>query len=229
MKTRRFLGIVLGLLLCVAPLSAFAITLADLFQPGVFIQVEDKIFFNFTDYSSVAIGNNASPIAPGDIAVVPLVETINFRKEIGLRFQSSFFASGPLSSQDTSFLYSVTTVSGKDVIIDNFLRVGGLGVIGDGFARIGETATDEAGIAVAAKLVGIIPGIGEIDFVQKFFDPQNILIISKDIALAGPGERDAAFISEVDQLFSQVPEPGILILLGIGLSAVGVFSRRVKF
>lgn len=26
-----------------------------------------------------------------------------------------------------------------------------------------------------------------------------------------------------------VPEPGILILLGIGLSAVGVFSRCIKF
>ena len=29
--------------------------------------------------------------------------------------------------------------------------------------------------------------------------------------------------------FSRVPEPGILILLGIGLSAVGVLSRRIKF
>ena len=35
-----------------------------------------------------------------------------------------------------------------------------------------------------------------------------------------------ALANDVNQT---VPEPGILILLGIGLSAVGVFSRRIKF
>jgi hypothetical protein len=35
--------------------------------------------------------------------------------------------------------------------------------------------------------------------------------------------------SSFDQELTQVPEPGILILLGIGLGAVGVFSRRIKF
>lgn len=34
--------------------------------------------------------------------------------------------------------------------------------------------------------------------------------------------------TSTDFLNQSVPEPGILILLGIGLSAVGVFSRRIK-
>jgi hypothetical protein len=35
--------------------------------------------------------------------------------------------------------------------------------------------------------------------------------------------------SSFDQEIRRVPEPGILILLGIGLSAVGLLSRRIKF
>ena len=61
MKARRFLGLILGLLLCIGPMSAFAtgLTLADLLKPGASIQVGDKIFYDFRDYSATAIGNNA--------------------------------------------------------------------------------------------------------------------------------------------------------------------------
>jgi hypothetical protein len=46
------------------------------------------------------------------------------------------------------------------------------------------------------------------------------------VELTGANAYEATSVDFANQ---SVPEPGILILLGIGLSAVGLFSRRIKF
>jgi len=226
MKAKRFMGLILVLLLFVVP-STFAnnigITLADLLKVGAFVIIDDKKFYEFTDYSSISTGANASPIAPANIFVVPLIETIDGIQEWGLRFHSELYFAGARSTQDTLWKYTVATLEGGDLIVDNVLRVGGYAATGNGFARIGETAQDETGVIIANKEVG---DVGEIDI--ENFGPQNKLIISTDILLAGLD--GSAFISEVDQLYSQtgeVPEPISLILLGSGL--LGLAGLRKKF
>lgn len=231
MKARRFLGLMIGLFLCIVPLSAFATSLADLLA-GTSIQVGDKIFYNFREFSATATGVYADPMVPRNISVVPLITTINGIEEIGLRLQSALFYAGPSSSQDTAFKYNVTTVSGADIIADSFLRVGGLGVIGYGSVNVKITAADENGHEVATNLVGTIPGSkdgeGAIVFAQVSFSPQDILIISEDIKLVALDSSSATFNSTADQLYSQVPEPSLMVLLVISIMSIAGLRRWWK-
>jgi hypothetical protein len=62
-----------------------------------------------------------------------------------------------------------------------------------------------------------------------FNNPVSIVDVIKDVTLLGGTNGSAALVSGVQNQFSEVPEPGSLMLLGSGVVGVaGMLRRRIK-
>ena len=63
-------------------------------------------------------------------------------------------------------------------------------------------------------------------FDEAFFDPQSIIVVEKNILIAGDFVGDFVSLDVFEQHFSQVPEPSTLILFGSGLAVLGFMAWR---
>ncbi|MGB2997606.1 MAG: PEP-CTERM sorting domain-containing protein [Phycisphaerae bacterium] len=218
--------LVAAVLMCltvgVRPAGAVPVTLADLLPGGTMtsIIVEDKEFYDFGGYSSVATGG-ASPVDPATIFVSPDL----FGEEIGLQFQSASFSASSLQSQDTLFDFYVVTHG--MLINDNTLRMTGA-ASGTGRVTVIETVRTVDDLdTLASKIVQA--GAGELNLTHHMVFPYPVLAVhvSKDIGLTG-GTQGFASVSHFSQTFSQIPEPATFVLMGLGVVVSLVARRRRK-
>lgn len=201
------------------------------------IVVGDKTFWFFgtvlgenlqDQFVATNFGTTAAIPTPGDIVVTGLL-SVGPLPGPGIAFTSKVWSVNATESQDTALHYVVTTgnnltpAGGPNWITDASMSFGGAGTTGAGTIHLGETFEDENKAGLGGLVVEM-PGATSADTV--FATPQNWIFVSKDFLLNSNG-AGTAFISDLDQHFSQVPEPGsYAMMLGVVVSGGFAFLRR---
>ena len=224
----------LSLLLCVL-LGTSAIATASVACPvstydnylgGFSCTIDDKTFSNFS-YASSASGG-AALIPPSGVAVVPVTTLHN----PGFLFSSGF---GVISNQtqDEFFGFTVRVNPGGNAIDDITLLQLGSGFTGTGSASIaetvclGDTFADgcSGGTIVSLSTVDNSTLVKLSDHIT--FAPVLVVDVVKDLELFG-GPNGSAFVSGVENQFSEVvtPEPSTLLMLGTGIVGLAGTLRR---
>ncbi len=200
------------------------LTLLDLFQ-GATITADDKVFSNWK-LDDFDLGPTAAGSLDG-IFVTPLEDDplnpgIKFNIPNSLNSGNSFIV--------LEFSFDVQTSSGEPLIKDNSLWLNGFTFVSgstSGVINIRESISDASGAPLGFKfvqaMVGDVANSGGPDhFDSAEFPPQSFVHVFKQIELVGEG----ALLTMFEQRFSQVPEPGNIALLAIGLIGVAYSCRR---
>lgn len=186
--------------------------------------IGDKVFSDFT-YATL-FANDATPVAAADV----IVHTIA-GPDIGLTFEGEWYSTftGVLSQ---TLSYTVGTVSGRPLIKDNTLTFYAYtGITSDPFASVIESKCLGAafspyptcGGTIASLIVFDSPLISQ-DTAHLDFSPVSIVGVRNVIFVSGG--TGTAEIESFTNTFSQVPEPGLLLLLGAGASGSLVHRLR---
>jgi hypothetical protein len=220
--------------LMMTPGISQAIPLSVLFQvPGPTITADDKIFSDFTLLDLDIIGAGRADLTAVDVS--PLVDD---PLNPGLKFNApccvlgTEFGHPDPASVRLQFSFNVRTSSGLPLIKDNSLLINGF--IFDSHPNatieIFEDVLDAAGNKLGDKYAIARPSseLGDPSlFDSAEFTPQSFLHIVKTILIRGPEFNDGAFLTMFEQRFSQVPEPGSLVLAGVlALCGAAVTIRR---
>jgi hypothetical protein len=192
-------------------------------------ELDDKRVFDF-GYSPA--GPNAPAV--GSVNVIP--DTSNPNNPM-LHFQAGWSAV-TTQAADSLIEYTIATVSGAPLIVDNSLAINGVGATGTGLVTVAENK------CLGGNWVGGVCSSGLTSNLFVFFDstPPNITSVTdtfpavssidviKNITVLG-GADGAAALSLVSQGFSQVapngvPAPLSLLLVGAGLAGAALWGRR---
>jgi hypothetical protein len=209
----------------VGPVASRALTLQDLIDTNGAITVDDKVFSNF----ACAI-NSTGFSGPTLCSQIGVTGTALDSTHEQLQFNANFFASSPPpATNDILITYTITSLSGA-TIEDVELVQGSTIVIGTlTTASITETVTETLPI-VFPSLANLATSTGTSLTASATFTPSiTQAIISKDISLLSgctTGSTCSVAFSITDQVFSQIPEPASLALLGSALFGLAFFARK---
>lgn len=150
----------------------------------------------------------------------------------GLQFDSNGeFSTVGFDLIDVFLGFTVSTLDGSARIKDNSLEINGFdfgaGNVG-GFIQIFEDLFDGNGNLIGEKFVtadNLDPPIFDL-FDTAQFTPQPQIFVETSILLSGDGPGDTVSLDRFTQKFSQIPEPSALILVGVGLAALGLSRKR---
>jgi len=202
--------------------SAYPVmTLDQLLQPGAYMIVGDKLFdhFGFNSSTITSAGFNVQGIDASN----PL-----FLGNYGIDIQGSFAQLG-VGVSDADLTYRVSTLSGQQISgIRQLVNAGGVGALWA--ATSTELVLDKNGNLLIPP-VNLVSGASSGANFQVsdavFASAQSVLLINKDINIMVGQGGIMAGISDIQQTFSQIPEPSIQALLGLGIAAlVGLRNRR---
>lgn len=221
--------------------SAQAALLSTLLQPGASIAAGDKLFDQFRvifqDYL------DATTVDPSKIDVTALSDG-GFAPGPGLRFDvlndaMDVTGNGSLAYLNYMFGFRVTSLGRP--IKDNSLALTGvdllsravdLGVSIQEFVGTDPTLVEDPGnlalpdLAIKQVELSELVGVGSVSDLtdQATFPPQQSLYVSKNIYVWASDAGETASLTSFEQRFSQVPLPGTLALVGMGL--LGALARR---
>jgi len=203
------------------PQIATAIPMSDLIGGGEII-VNDKRFFNWSwdvnssiDLSAINITGltHSGCSAPGP--------GLNYN-DVGNTLNID--AGGVLNFH---FSYDIEVLNPNCQIVDNSLSLVSYARNPLGNITIEEMVEDISGALIGTKEVfaryNPTTGFGETQFEDELqFDPRSSLHIEKWITLDCSNCSGLGIdLIEFEQRFSQVPEPAILALMGLGLTGIG--------
>ncbi|MEM7624812.1 MAG: PEP-CTERM sorting domain-containing protein [Planctomycetota bacterium] len=198
------------------------ISLDDL-DDGQTLQVGDKIFGDFS-FSSFGTGGAIAPAA-ADLFVTGGIDTDT--GDIGLKFEESWnAASGQTLNVNFDFTVMVAPEA-PDFFIDGVSAILlNASATGNGVVNFSETVLD--GPVPAGDLLGVLSASVDAIFADIedgiTFDPVKKIHVFKDISVTG-GVQGSGHLSEFFQFYSQVPEPGSILLLLSGGTLMAMRRR----
>jgi hypothetical protein len=179
--------------------------------------IGDKIFSGFKFSSDATGGAHELTASHLDYKVINDGTTA-----IGFAFTGAINANSGLNGPaQTNKVVIGFTVTGPD-IIDARLDLTGVGHSNAGTASIAETI-HPAGDSSHVLTVAQAPGSAEVTF-----SPVGMVVVSKTALVSAPhGFFNAANIGAFNDTFSQVPEPGTMLLFGTGLLLLATVGRKL--
>ena len=110
----------------------------------------------------------------------------------------------------------------------------GAAVVGNGQVSVaetycaGDTFADGCANGTVGELLTILNSGISILHASATFDPVNIVDVSVNVQLLGGGNGSFAVLSGVQNQFSEVPEPGSMLLTSTGaLGLAGILRRKL--
>ncbi len=196
----------------------------DTLLEGGSIQVGDKLFADFSIDGFDAAG----------VLVIGIVENGNY----GLRLQGGFAAFGN-QIKNISIEFSVEATDPDQLISGVHLDFNGAVLVGNGFVSVTETAVNGDDEEVLSPPLAVVNPPPVLSADATLVAPQRKIYVTKEIDLIAGGDCEphkrlgtednainAVSISQIDQLFVQIPEPGTVILVAAGLLGVALTGRR---
>lgn len=204
-----------------AEITVFAdqsVALDELIASGESLVVGDKIFDDFSFLSQDFMSS--------DVLVTPVLDEYGY----GLRFTGEWSAVG---EETVGFVIQFTAEVAQEsqqLISDVHLRYNGA-YLGSGYSEVVETVLDFDTDAVLGQImVNNPPPVLEAGF--DLAEPTTKITVIKDVQIIGDdaGHRrlseNRASISFIDQTFSQIPEPGTVLLVAAGIFGLCLTGRR---
>jgi len=187
-----------------------AVSLATLTNSGASLLVGDKLFTDFSIQGS---------FGAGQVTVDPIQLDGNY----GIEFQGGFLADG--SGADMILKYDVAVTNSPNLIAAANLGFNGFVPFGTGVASVVESVYTNSGSFYGEMAVYATATSSQLTNSLAIVPPQQLLELSKDVTVSAQLPAFAE-ISTIDQTFSQVPEPSVLVLTIMGAAGLGLTMRR---
>jgi len=201
-----------------------SISLATIIDNNLNVQIADKNFGNFFFSYNDTDNISSDDLTRSNVTITALSNSFGF----GVSFTQPLLALGPVI-KDIVLRYSVAVTDPNFLISDIHLDINGSAGNG-GLGSVGETVTTNGfgGTTVATLQASIPVASGDVAS-SNIVPPVVQLWAEKDVIVTGGNNANGfASISEIDQSYSQVPEPSTMMLVGLGLMGVVAVNRKRK-
>jgi len=191
---------------------------------GTSCGIGDKTFLNFAYLTE---GTNTMPSS--SITSNPINTPFN----PGFLFNAPWGARAG-ETQGSLLSYTVQVNQGGNAISDLSLYMFGAATLGTGQVSVaetycaGDTFADMCANGTLGELLTILNSNTSILHASASFDPVNIVDVSVNVVALGGGDNSFAVVSGVQNQFSEVPEPGSMLLMSTGaLGLAGILRRKL--
>ena len=238
MNKSKLLKTSILLLIILSVNTAKATSMLDLIS-GASITVNDKIFTNWSFKQTASDSTFLLDAANIDVTDLPATGSNILDPGPGLAFNilngASVTGNGSYSFLDFTidFLASILPGSGNQ-FADVSLGLGGTSLAGteDLGVFIQEDIHNAANQLIATTDVGndILGGVESSNLNNSYLflpaDCAQSINVTKNILIWATAQGETASLAGFDQHFSQAPEPGILLLLSMGLIGASIAKKK---